>query len=110
MKWIKTEYLDSEALYNTWFEVDQPLLVVFHNDKVQLSRDFIRQLEYLVTSGSMFDKLLVICMQITKEDEPNLIKEYKVNRYPALIVFDGREVDRINDVMSTEDLGKRIRP
>jgi hypothetical protein len=109
MKWVKAEYLEPEVLYNTWFELDQPIIVVFHNEQIQTSRDFIRQLEYLMPSNAvLFGKMLVICMHVTKEDEPKLIREYKVNRYPALIFYDGRETGRINDIYSTDDLGSRL--
>lgn len=108
MSWFTTEYLDPEALHNVWFELDQPMFVIFHKEESILCKDFekivLRAMDGLKKRPKFdFKFLLMKC-----EDPKILPKDYKVLRFPCVILYDGVEKDRINSMVSETEMTEWI--
>ena len=107
--WFPSSYLSPEALHDVWFQLDEPILVVFTGSSSQLSKDFCRKLEGVVETLTYSIGVKCVAIDVAPENELELIKDWKINRYPTVLVYDGSETVRLTEDISPESLTAWIR-
>lgn len=103
MSLFNTQYLNPDSLYNVWFEIDEPIFIIFHNQQSTLVKDFQRAVTEAVDESPRLKKCKVLQMDCS-EDLESLPEDYKIFRLPCLILYDAEEKGRINQIVSVKDL------
>lgn len=106
--WFPSPYINPDALYDVWFQLDEPVVVAFAGT-TQLAKDFMRKVEYAseILANSVGVKFIV--MTIHPHDELDLVTDWKINRYPTLLIYDGSEGARLSEDLTRDDLVAWIR-
>lgn len=104
MSWFTTDYLDPEALHNVWFEIDQPIYILFHKEDSLLCKEFEKLVLRAIENSKKvairdYKYLLMKC-----DEASSLPKDYKTFRLPCLILYDGVEKGRINSMVSDSEI------
>lgn len=107
--WFPSAYITPEALHDVWFELDEPVVVAFAGASSQLSRDFLRKVEYAIDVLANSIGVKCVALEVALENEVDLINDWKINRYPTLLVYDGNEIVRLSEDLDREALVEWIR-
>ena len=103
MALFNTDYLIPDSLHNIWFEIDEPIFVLFHNQNSQICKEFQRLVVEILGDSPKLKGVRVLQMEC-KEDLCCLPQDYKIFRLPCLISYDGEEKDRINSMVPLREL------
>jgi hypothetical protein len=106
--WFPSPYISLEALHDVWFQLDEPVVVAFAGT-TQLAKDFMRKVEYAadVLANSVGVKFIVVTVEL--ENELDLVTDWKINRYPTLLIYDGSEVVRLSEDIGRDELVQWVR-
>lgn len=100
---FSTDYLNPDSLYHVWYEIDEPIFVLFHNSESHLCKDFQRNVLEALESSVELKGMRLVQMECS-QDLDNISPDYRIMRFPCLIRYDYEEKGRINSMVSAKDL------
>jgi hypothetical protein len=106
--WFPSPYINPDALHDVWFQLDEPIAVTFTGSS-QLAKDFMRKVEYASEVLANTIGVKFIAITVHPHNELELINDWKINRYPTLLIYDGVEVVRLSEDVDREALVRWVR-